>query len=128
MTLSLLLEPYQEGDSELAYAAAPLLSKLPTNIVWEQVDFVVMLLKTASRLSEELFRRTAGSLHSAVFSGFRFGTPGQPYPEDVDIKERAQRIRAGLPRGSAVDLFYKALMDSAQHSIDRAITDDLNDR
>ncbi|MFL1901186.1 helix-turn-helix domain-containing protein [Streptomyces tauricus] len=128
LTLSLLLEPYQEGDSELAYAAAPLLSKLPTNIVWEQVDFVVMLLKTASRLSEELFRRTAGSLHSAVFSGFRFGTPGQPYPEDVDIKERAQRIRAGLPRGSAVDLFYKALMDSAQHSIDRAITDDLNDR
>jgi transcriptional regulator with XRE-family HTH domain len=128
LVLSLLLEPYQEGDSDLAHAAAPLLSKMPKNIVWDQVDFVTVLLKTASRLSEDLFRRTGGSLHSAVLSGFRFGTPGQPYPEDLDISERAQRIRASLPRGSAVDLFYKALADSAQRNIDRASTDDLNDR
>ncbi|MDW8806148.1 hypothetical protein P1P68_15470 [Streptomyces scabiei] len=124
--LSLLFEPYQEGDSDLAHAAAPLLSKMPKNIVWDQVDFVTVLLKTASRLSEDLFRRTGGSLHSAVLSGFRFGTPGQPYQEDLDISERAQRIRAGLPRGSAVDLFYKALVDSAQRNIDRASTDDLS--
>ncbi|MFI1361276.1 helix-turn-helix domain-containing protein [Streptomyces sp. NPDC020898] len=128
LVLSLLLEPYQEGDGGLAYAAAPLLAKLPKNIVWERVDFVAVLLKTASRLSDDLFRRTVGKLHAAIFSGFRFGTPGQPDPEDLDIIERAQRIRAGLPRGSAVDLFYKALTDSAQHSIDRAIADDLNDR
>ncbi|WP_432199028.1 hypothetical protein [Streptomyces sp. bgisy027] len=101
---------------------------MPENIVWERVDFVAVLLKTASRLSDDLFRRTVGGLHSAIFSGFRFGTPGQPDPEDLDIIERAQRIRAGLPRGSAVDLFYKALTDRAQHSIDRAIADDLNDR
>jgi len=124
LVLGFLLEPYQQGDSELAYAATPFLSKLPKSIVWEQVDFVAVLLKTASRLSEDLFRRTAGELHSAVFSGFRFGTLGQPHQEDLDISGHAQRIRAGLPRGSVVDLFYKALVDSAQDSIDRAIVDD----
>ncbi|MFG2885326.1 helix-turn-helix domain-containing protein [Streptomyces sp. NPDC048297] len=127
LALSLLLEPYQEGDRDLAHAAAPLLNKLPKYIVWEHVAYVTVLLKTASRLSEDLFRRTAGNLHAAVVSGFRSGTPGQPYPEDLDIRERAQRIRASLPRGSAVDLFYKALVDSAQHNIDRAIADDLSD-
>lgn len=125
--LRLLLEPYQEGHGDLAHAAAPLLSKVPKNLVWDQVDFVTTLLTTASRLSQNLFRRTGGSLQAAVFSGSRWGAPGKPYPEDIDIRERAQRIRAGLPQGSAVDLFYKALQDSAQHDIDRAIADDLNE-
>ncbi|MFI2036145.1 helix-turn-helix domain-containing protein [Streptomyces bottropensis] len=128
LVLGLLLEPYQRGDSDLARAVAPLLSKVPTGIVWNNLDFLTALLKTAFRLSEDLFRRTGGSLRSAVFSGVRSRGLGQPYQEDVDISERAQRIRAGLPRGSAVDLFYKALQDSAQHNIDRAIADDLNDR
>ncbi|MEW2559680.1 helix-turn-helix domain-containing protein [Streptomyces griseorubiginosus] len=128
LTLSFFLEPYQEGNSELAYAAAPLLKKMPKTIIWEHVDYVSALLKTAFRLSEDLFRRTAGNLHASVVSGFRSGTPGQPYPEDLDIRERAQHIRARLPRGSAVDLFYKALVDSAQHNIDRTVADDLRDR
>jgi transcriptional regulator with XRE-family HTH domain len=127
LVFSFLLEPYQEGDSDLAQAVTPVLSKIPKNIVWDQVDFVTVLLKTASRLSEELFRRTGGSLHSAVFSGARSGTPGQPYSEDLNIIKRAQRIRANLSRGSSVDLFYKALEDRAQHNIDRESTDDLND-
>lgn len=125
--LGILLEPYQEGDSDLAQASARLLSKLPQNIVWDRVDFVTALLSAASRLSEDLLRRTDGSLQEAVLTGFRWGTPGQPCPEDTAISERAQRIRAGLPRGSAVDLFYKALQDSARHNIDRAIADDLDD-
>jgi transcriptional regulator with XRE-family HTH domain len=128
LVLGLLLEPYQKGDSDLARAVAPLLSKVPKRVVWDNVDFVTALLKTAFRLSEDLFRRTGGSLHSAVFSGVRSRGLGEPYREDVDVSEHAERIRAGLPRGSAVDLFYKALQDSAQHNIDRAIADDLNDR
>ncbi|HLL37653.1 MAG TPA: helix-turn-helix domain-containing protein [Streptomyces sp.] len=128
LVLGLLLEPYQEGDSDLARAVTPLLSKVPKSVVWNNVDFVTALLKTASRLSEDLFRRTGGSLHSAVFSGVRSRGLGEPYPEDVDVSDRAERIRAGLPRGSAVDIFYKALQDSARHNIDRAIADDLNDR
>lgn len=126
--LGLLLEPYQEGNGNLAHAAAPLLSKLPKSIVWDRVDFVTALLKTAYRISEDLFRRTGGSLHSAVFSGVRSRGLGQPYQEDVDVNERAQSVRAGLPRGSTIDLFYKALQDSAQHNIDRAIANDLEDR
>ncbi|GGT44384.1 hypothetical protein [Streptomyces purpureus] len=104
------------------------MSKRPDNIVWDRVEFESALLKAASRPSEDLFRRTGGSLHSAVFSGVRSRELGKPYQEDVDVSERVQRLRAGLPRGSAVDLFYKALQESAQHNIDRAIADDLKDR
>jgi hypothetical protein len=127
VVLNLLLEPYQKGEIELARAAVPLLSKLPENVVWDRVEYMTTLLKTASRLSEDLLRRTGGSLHSAMFSGVRSRAFGKPYQEDVDVSERAQRIRAGLPRGSAADLFYKALQESAQHNIDRAIADDLNE-
>ncbi|WP_264201620.1 helix-turn-helix domain-containing protein [Streptomyces antimicrobicus] len=127
VVLSLLLEPYQEGNIDLAHAAAPLLSRLPENVVWDRVDFVSTLLKTASRLSEDLLHRTGGRLYSALFSGVRWRELGKPYQEDVDISDRARHIRAGLPRGSAVDLFYKALQESAQHNIDRAIAEDLDE-
>ncbi|MBL3669291.1 hypothetical protein JL475_25545 [Streptomyces sp. M2CJ-2] len=116
------------SDSDLAHAAAPLLSKIPKSAVWDRVDFVTALLKTASKLSEALYRRSGGNLQATVFFGVRWGTPGKPYAEDVDISERAQRIRAGLPRDSVVDLFYKSLVDRAQHDLDRALADDLNER
>jgi hypothetical protein len=125
--LGLLLEPYRTDDPDLAHAAASLLSKIPQDTVWTRVDFVTEMLKAATRLSEELFRRTTGNLRSAVFSGVRSGSPGQPFQEDIDIRERAQRIRAGLPRGSAVDLFYKALQDNAEREMEWAITKGLDD-
>jgi hypothetical protein len=85
------------------------------------------MLKAATWLSEELFRRTAGSLHSAVFSGVRSGRLGQRFQEDIDIRERAQRIRAGLPRSSAVDRFYNALQGQCRARSGVAITRDLED-
>ncbi|MEU1891190.1 helix-turn-helix domain-containing protein [Streptomyces pristinaespiralis] len=127
LVLGILLEPYLEGEGDLAHAAAPLLSKMPKDVVWNRIDFMTTLLKAAFRLSEDLFRRTSGNLHAAVFSGVRWGTPGHPYPEDVDISKRAELIRMRLPRGSAVDRFYKALLDSAQHNMDRATAEDVND-
>ncbi|MCM2389715.1 helix-turn-helix domain-containing protein [Streptomyces albipurpureus] len=121
--LRLLLEPYLRGESDLAHAVAPLLEKVPKDIVWERVDFVTILLKSASRLSEELMRRSGGRLHSAISTGFRWGSPGQPYPEDVDISKRAQLVRKGLPRGSVVDQFYQALQDTAERNMERAIAE-----
>jgi len=116
----------QEGNSDLAHAAAPLLNKLPKYIVWEHVDYVTVLLKTASRLSEDLFRRTAGNLHAAVVSGFRSGTPGQPYQK---TSTSANAPNASVPACHEVlpSTFYKALVESAQHNVDRAIADDLSD-
>ncbi len=126
--LCLLLEPYETGNSQIIEAAAPLLSKLPQSIIWDRADDIVaVMLKSASRISEAALRRTGSSLHSAVFSGVRWGTPGEPYAEDIDIRQRAKHIRAGLPRGSVVDRFYKALQDSAQHGIDREMAEDPND-
>ncbi|MBB1261521.1 helix-turn-helix domain-containing protein [Streptomyces alkaliterrae] len=121
--LGLLLEPYRNGDTALGEAAVPLLRKLPKHIVWDRVDFVAALLKSASRLSERLLRRTRESLWAAIFAGVRTGTPGKPHEEDIEIRRRARQIRDGLPRGSAVDLLYKTLEDSAQWNIDRAADD-----
>jgi transcriptional regulator with XRE-family HTH domain len=126
--LGFLLGPYQDGDIDLAMASAPLLSGLPTHILWEDVNFVSALLKAADRLSKELLRRTGASLRAAVFSGVRSRSLGAPYQEDVEVVEHVQRIRAGLPRGSVVDLFYKALQEKAQYEIDRVMSDDFNER
>ncbi|MFJ8757341.1 helix-turn-helix domain-containing protein [Streptomyces cyaneofuscatus] len=125
--LRLLLEPYAAGNSKLVESAAPLLSKLPKSIVWDRAyDFIAEMLKSASRLSEKALRRTQSQLLSAVINGVRWGTPGEPYAEDLDIKRRAGQVRDGLPRGSVTDRFYRALEESAQRSIDREKAEDFN--
>ncbi|MFF8434668.1 hypothetical protein [Streptomyces bacillaris] len=123
----LLLEPYAAGNSMLVESAAPLLFKLPKSIVWDRADdLIAAMLKSASRISEKALHRTQSQLHSAAINGVRWGTPGEPYAEDLDIRRRAGKVRDGLPRGPITDRFYGALEESAQRSIDRETAEDFN--
>jgi hypothetical protein len=56
-----------------------------------------------------------GALHSAVISGGRIGTPGEPFPEDVEQRDWATEIADQLPKGSIQERFYRSL---AQHAVD----------
>lgn len=115
--VNLLLEPYRSGDLALAAATSALLRKFPADAVWTRPDFIAEMIRQATRLSPELSERVRGNLHSAVCSGFRSFGMGQASPEDIAIRDRAAKVRTTLPRGSAVDSFYKALQDSALRTI-----------
>jgi transcriptional regulator with XRE-family HTH domain len=123
--LSLLLEPYRSGDADTALASVWVLSKLPKDVVWDRPEFVRVLLHTAQGLSEDLYDGVVRSRHAAVFSGVRRRSLNEPYPEDVEIQARAERIRDELRIGSAADRFYSVLQDSATRNINEAVAADL---
>jgi hypothetical protein len=86
--------------------------------VLQNVDFVTSALAAASALGEEPLTHMRGSLHAAVVSGSRSGTPGQPFSEDIEQRDRCADIASSLPRGSVEERFYRTLVRSAEESIE----------
>ena len=90
----------------------------PRALLWDQVDFVSQALSSAQRYGNGV-QAVAGGLHALAFNGMRHGTPGQPFAEDTEQREKSAEILAQLPRKSVEAEFYHALMESAEHHIQR---------
>lgn len=120
-----------ESTSERAVAAvAWILRKAPRALVLGNPDFVVEALDSAARFGDQLEQQMRGALWAAVVTGSRMGTPGQPFPEDVEQYERSKDVAAKLPSGSPGSQFYAALSKSAEETIRKQVEADkpYNDR
>lgn len=115
--IGVLDEALTSGQPDQFYAVCAILHDLPKSIVWENVDFIVKVLHTAEQLGGDNLKNVSSALHSAIVLGGRSGTPGQPFPEDVEQRDRAAKIAQTLPYGSIEQKFYKSIERSAQESI-----------
>jgi hypothetical protein len=116
--LAVLEESMYSGDRAQFSALAAILKKVRRSLLWDNPDFVARLLAAASLHGEGVVQEVGGALHSAAISGLRQGTPGQPYPEDVELRDRAAAIASKLPSGSLEERFYRSLQESAERNID----------
>lgn len=105
-------------------AVAAVLRKAHRTLIWDAPDFVVEALLAAARFGEERRRELAGSLWAATITGSRMGSPGQPFPEDVEQRERSKEIADRLPKGSLAEEFYRGIAASAEHSIALSVAED----
>src|SRR5438874_2414161 len=115
--MAVLGEGIDTGSRNLLEAAANVLREAPRRLFWKEVEFVRRILQAAAQHGDECVRRVGGQLHSAVMEGTRSGTTGQPFPEDVEQREKAGEIADRLPEGSLEERFYRSLRESAESSI-----------
>ncbi|WP_330299650.1 P-loop NTPase [Streptomyces sp. NBC_00503] len=116
-------EYFHDSDPVKIRIAADMLSKAHRTIVWD-VDFVRSCLRAADRHGDASLERVRGALHAASISGTRSGTPGQPYPEDVEQHVKATELADECARGSVEEQFYRDLAASALHRMQQE-TDEL---
>jgi transcriptional regulator with XRE-family HTH domain len=116
-TLSVLREALVSGDTRQVRAAGFILHHAPRALLWDQVDFICLALRSADRHGEEALQQVAGGLHAAAIKGTHFGTPQQPFGENVEQRDKSAEILARLSHGSLEERFYQALVESAQRSI-----------
>ena len=116
-SLKVLDEWINSGDPDMIESAARLVSSAPPGFVFEHVDFVENLLVRAHAVSYENYRRVGGSLFGSAQAGTRSGTPGQPMPEDVAIRDQATAVASQFEAGSPAHRFYASLAESAEKSI-----------
>jgi transcriptional regulator with XRE-family HTH domain len=115
------------GSEEIARAVAAVLHEAPRTVIWDQPDFVRTALHAADRLGEEVRGEMIGALWGATISGVRSGTPGEPFPETVEQRDRSQEIAAKFPGGSLEERFYRDIAKSAERDIARELVDDVPD-
>lgn len=128
--LGLLSEAVSSGSREQLLAVGAVLSGAPRDFAWNNTGFVIDALRTAERHGDDYVQAIGGGLHSAAIRGMRAGTPGKPFREDIEQRDKASELAAALPPGSIEHKFYRSLASTAESSIKWTIDRDavLHDR
>jgi hypothetical protein len=102
---------------------ANVLEEAPPNLVFNQAAFVATLLERAKRLGKETLRRVSTALLGSAISGVRQGTPGEPFPRDLEMKANAENVLRSLSRFSPAYELYDQIRRHADWNIERARLD-----
>ena len=100
---------------------ASLLREAHPDFVFDASSFVIRLLERAQLISLDLCRNVTGELYASAISGMRHGTPGEPFPEDVSLKRKAEQEMTKLSRFSPAFDLYDSLREHAERSIKRSL-------
>ncbi len=113
-SLKVLNEWIDSGNADKIESAACLIAEAQPAFVFQEVEFIVNLLERANAAGFDCHRRVASNLKSSALSGVRSGTPGQPMPEDVALKDQALAVKSQFDAGSPPYKFYDSLAKSAE--------------
>jgi len=117
--LTTLREWLESKQSSKIVAAAKLLESAGENFVFTQVDFVASALKSAYQSGEDCYQSMVAHLCSSATSGGKQGTPGQPMPRDVEIRDRATVLAGRFNTEPAVRRLYDTLKKQAEREMER---------
>lgn len=123
--VELLAHALASGTEKVTLAVAAVLHEAPRTFIWDRPEFVRTALHAADRLGEDVLQEMAGALWGATMSGIRSGTPGEPFPETVQQRDKSRDIAKDLPAGSIEKRFYTDIAKSAERDILRSVGDDL---
>jgi hypothetical protein len=117
-SIEVLSEWINSEDRNKIEAVSCLLSDAPQAFVFQNVEFVSNLLEQAYELGDDCYTTVTIDLLNSVNSGVRSGTPGQPLPEDVAIKEQSAAVAEQLIAESPSHQFYDCLVKNAKAYIE----------
>jgi transcriptional regulator with XRE-family HTH domain len=115
--LRLLSEAVASGSRQHVLAVGTVLSAAPRDFAWSHAEFVIDALRAAEKLGDDCVRAIGSGLHSAAIQGVRMGTPGQPYQEDLEQRDKATELAETMPPGSIEHQFYRSLASTAESRI-----------
>ncbi|MCY4090681.1 MAG: restriction endonuclease [Caldilineaceae bacterium] len=116
-SLKVLNEWINSGSAGRIESAARLVAEAPPAFVFRNVEFTANLQERAYEAGSDCYRSVASNLRSSALSGTRSGTPGQPKPEDVTIRNKASAVKSNFDAGSPPYRFYDSLVNFAEASI-----------
>ncbi len=116
-SLEVVSEWIDSGDRNKIETLSCLLSDAPPAFLFENVEFVSNLLEQAYDLGDDCYKTVTVDLLNGVTSGVRAGTPGQPFSDDIALKEQAAAVARQLVAESPPHRFYEFLAKHAQDTI-----------
>lgn len=116
--IEVLLEWVLSGEKEKLEGVGVIIEDAPENFIFQNPNFVSKMLLAAKPYGQEMMKSTRNALaHSAIFRS-KHGTPGQPMPEDVELKKNSEKMMANFPKGSPEYELYESLLKHASWEIE----------
>lgn len=118
-----LSEYLRTADAYGVAAVSQVLSEMPSDFVFSDVEFVENFLRDAGRFGRERQEEAQFALYRAATTGMRSGTRGKPFPQDIALKQNAEAALARIRPGSPARKLFTWIRDHAQQQIERAHRD-----
>lgn len=115
--LATLGEWLDSSNPEEAAAALALLSAVPPDFVFEQVDYVRYVLERADRFGDECKRDAVDVFYYATTGAGKSGLSGRPFPRDVRNRDRASDVLRSQTPGTPLHRLYDLIRQAAEQSI-----------
>lgn len=118
----------KSADTQQLKCMERLVAQAHPEFVFEQPVFIEQLLQQARQQGPKVLRDMRSALYSASVHRSKQGTPGQPFPQDVKLRDQAIAALQRTPRFSPVYELYEALKKNAEgeikYSLERAARED----
>lgn len=115
----LLLSILTAGKNANAEVVAGVLAAVHQEFVIEHDSFVREVLNRAELIGNEAVKEISSALWSATISGGRMGTVGEPFQQDIRLKEHCEVLLKGMSKLDPSHSLYSSLLRYAQESIER---------
>ncbi|MBA0227654.1 helix-turn-helix domain-containing protein [Stenotrophomonas maltophilia] len=91
----------------------------PQSFVFEQHEFVIWMMRLARSHGTGVLRKLVSALYCAAVSGSRSGVVGEPFPQDIKLRDQATEVLSALTRQDPAYELYSDLQRHAIQSIER---------
>jgi transcriptional regulator with XRE-family HTH domain len=108
-TVKFLEEWIATSDEHDLRLIADILREADYSFVFTHRPFVERYLEKAKQVSPGVLKQAVGAFFESAISGLRTGTPGEPMPRDVYMKDESEKILQSLPRFSPAYELYDGL-------------------
>jgi hypothetical protein len=102
---------------------ATIVREAEREFVFNESPFAIALIEQAQQFGAELRYSVISELYCSAVSGMKQGSPGEPFPEDIALKERSVAMLETLSRFSPAYELYDQLRQHAEYAIKRAVRD-----
>jgi len=119
--VAFLQEWIDVATAEDCRVISEVLSEAHSDFVFERATFVAGYLERARQFGKRPLKDAITSLYRSAISGMRQGIVGEPFPQDLRMKEEAKRILVSTPRFSPAFELYQSIQEHAEQSIQRSL-------
>jgi transcriptional regulator with XRE-family HTH domain len=125
--LAFLAEWVEMGKAEDLKLVSHILHEMPVenralnDFVFRESSFVIRLLERAQQFGKDCHKRVSSNLFGSAIRGLKSTTPGEPFPEDLAMKEKAEAMLKTLSRLSPAYDLYDSLRRHAEWNIQQAL-------
>lgn len=122
--LSVLGEWIENGSADHLIAISELLRTAPWSFIFDHEDFLARLLEQADEVGGSCCAVVTSVFYGVAKGGARMRSPGQPFPEDIELRTKASEAAARWASSWPVRDFYAALAADATQAIEDARIED----